>query len=167
MIRWNRLSLVSAWEAYGYGPRRLPAFRIHKMRTVKIVRDVPSTLGTFGTLKAGTFSCYTGELNWHDNKTGISCIPPGVYKCALWDSPKFGLVYKIADVPGRTNVLVHRGNFCADEGHGKSDIEGCILLGNAIGEIAGQKALLSSKDAVARFESEMEGEPFELTIAYA
>lgn len=137
------------------------------MRQVKIIRDAPSTLGTFGVLTAGTFSCYTAELNDHGNAVGKSCIPAGIYQCALWDSPKFGLVYRLADVPGRTNVLIHKGNFAADAGHGKSDIEGCILLGNAIGEIAGQRALLSSKDAVARFESEMEGENFELTIEYA
>lgn len=137
------------------------------MRTVKIVRDKSTPLGTPGVLTAGTFSCYTLELNDHGNAVGKSCIPVGIYQCALWDSPKFGLVYRIAEVPGRTDILIHKGNFAADEGHGKSDIEGCILLGNAIGEICGQKALLSSKDAVGRFEREMEGEPFELTIENA
>lgn len=134
------------------------------MRKVTIVRDPSTTLGTFGVLTAGKFSCYSLELNDHANAVGKSCIPAGTYQCALWDSPKFGMVYRLADVPGRSDILIHKGNFAADEGHGKSDIEGCILLGNAIGEIAGQKALLSSKDAVARFESEMEGHPFILEI---
>lgn len=148
--------MESAWKAFGIG----------LMRKVRIVRDAPGPLGTFGTLTVGTFSCYTGELNWHDNKPNISCIPNGVYKCDLWDSPKFAMVYRLADVPGRTNCLIHKGNFLADEGFGKRDTEGCILLGNAVGEIAGQKALLSSRDAVARFESEMEGESFELTVEW-
>ena len=163
MIR--RKSLTDAWIAYGIRRKQLPvAYRIHQMRKVRIVRDKPTPLGTFGVLTAGTFSSYSLEPNDHANAQGISSIPFGVYQCALLDSPKFGLCYHLADVPGRTGILIHRGNFGADEGHGKTDTEGCILLGNAIGEIAGQRALLSSKDAVARFESEMEGEPFELEI---
>ncbi len=134
------------------------------MRTVKIVRDTSTPLGTPGVLTTGTFSCYTLELNWHENKTGISCIPSAAYKCQIGDSPKFGRVYQIMGVPGRDRVLIHCGNFAADAGHGKSDVEGCVLLGNALGEIAGQFALLGSKDGLARFMAEMNGEPFELSI---
>ena len=158
---------MDAWEALGLRkPSRLQAYRIHPMRKVFIKRDEPTPLGTFGvlTVDSRTFSCYSLELNDHGNKVGISCIPAGTYACKIVSSPKFGAVYEIAGVPGRTNVLLHKGNFAADEGHGKSDIEGCVLLGNAIGEIAGQRCLLSSKDAVGRFMAEMEGEPFELTI---
>lgn len=156
-MQWPRLR--DAWGPNGV--YRKP------MRKVRIIRDPSSPLGTFGKLSADSgFECYSGELAWHDNKTGISCIPPGVYKCVIGESPKFGKVYGVMKVAGRSDILIHRGNFCADEGHGKRDIEGCILLGNAIGEIAGQKALLGSKDAVTRFMDEMDGEPFELTIEW-
>ena len=160
MIRWNLPRLRDAWGVRGV--YRQP------MRKVRIVRDAPSPLGTFGVLSVvdSGFSCYSGELNWHDNKTGISCIPVGIYKCVIGDSPKFGKVYGVLKVPGRTEILLHYGNFCADDGVGKRDIEGCVLLGNAIGEIAKQKALLSSKDALMRFHAEMEGEPFELSIEW-
>ena len=151
--------MQDAWTVFG-----IYAKKPEPMRKVRIVRDPSTPLGTTGVLTAGTFTCYSLEPNDHDNKVDISCIPIGVYKCELRDSPKFGLCYHILDVPGRTNVLCHRGNFGADEGHGKTDTNGCVMLGNAIGSIAGQLALLSSKDAVARFESELEGEPFELTI---
>lgn len=148
------MGLSDAWKAYHMGP----------LRGVGIVRDPSTPLGTFGKLTAGVFYCYTLELADHGNKPGESCIPAGVYRCVMRDSPKFGKCYEVKDVPGRTDILLHRGNFAADEGFGKSDIDGCILLGNAIGEIGGQRALLSSKDAMARFQNEMDGEPFELTI---
>ena len=134
------------------------------MRSVDIVRDPPSHHGTFGLLTAGTFYCYSLELNDHGNVVGKSCIPTGTYPAELHESPKFGKVYRLKDVPGRTEILIHHGNYGADEGYGKSDTDGCILLGNAIGEIAGQKALLASRDALARFMHELDGEPFDLTI---
>lgn len=148
--------MIGAWEAFG----------IHQkpMRKVAILRDPSTPLGTFGILTAGAFSCYSLELNDHANAKEISCIPLGKYLCKLVSSPKFGAVYGVMDVSGRENILIHKGNFGADEGHGKRDIEGCILIGNAIGEIGGQACLLSSKDAFNRFMAEMEGEPFELTI---
>lgn len=164
MIRPSRLA--DAWEVFGYKPRRLPAIRIHPMRKVKIVRDASTPLGTPGVLTTGTYSCYTLELNDHQNQVGISCIPEGTFQPAIVDSPKYGKVYRIP-VEGRTHILIHWGNFAADEGRGKSNTDGCILLGNAIGEIAGQLALLSSKDAFRRFMDDMEGEPFELTISRA
>lgn len=134
------------------------------MKNVEIVRDPSTPLGTFGKLTTMMFSCYTLELADHGNEVGKSRIPAGIYLCELKDSPKFGKCYEIKAVPNRTDILIHRGNFAADDGHGKHDVDGCVLLGNAIGEIGGQRALLASKDAVARFQAEMDGEPFELTI---
>ena len=121
-------------------------------------------LGIAGYVVAGMFYSYSLELDDHNNAPEKSCIPYGKYLCEVKDSPKFGRVYEVKNVPGRTDVLIHAGNFAADEGKGKADTNGCILLGNAIGEIAGQKALLSSKDALRRFMSEMNGEAFTLFI---
>ncbi len=136
------------------------------MRQVKIVRDPSEASGTFGVLTADMFRCYTLELAWLDNLPNVSCIPPGTYVCALVTSPKFGAVYEIKDVPKRTHVLIHKGNY-AGSAPLKSDVEGCILVGNAIGEIAGQRALLSSRDAFNRFMAEIGGDPFELAIEWA
>ena len=150
---------VDAWRAYKIG-KRTP------LRKVKITRDPSEDAGTFGVLTTDSgFSCYSGELPWRENKTGISCIPPGVYKCEKREFPKHGKVYEVLSVPGRTAILVHKGNYCGDRNKGlKSDVEGCLILGNAIGKIGKQKALLSSRDALARFEADLDGEPFELTI---
>lgn len=138
-----------------------------KKRVVTIKRDPSAPSGTFGVLTLGDsgFSCYTGEIQWLNNERGYSCIPEGTYECAVANSPKFGSVYHLVEVPGRSDILIHHGNFVGDWGVSlKSDSEGCILLGRAIGEIAGQKALLSSKDALRAFTSEMDGAPFTLVI---
>ena len=48
----------------------------------------------------------------------------------------------------------------------KANSEGCPVLGNAIGEIAGQRAVLSSRDALVRFMDDLEGEPFILNVIW-
>lgn len=141
------------------------AAAMKKKRQVTIVRDPSAKEGTFGKLTAGCFECYTLEPEWLDNKKEISCIPVGKYDCAMLVSNKFGAVYGISNVPGRENILYHAGNYAYTH-PGKSDTNGCILLGRAIGEIAGQKALLSSKDALHAFMAEMDSEDFEVTIKW-
>lgn len=142
------------------------AAAMKKKRIVTITRDPSTKEGTFGTLKAGCFECYTLEPEWLNNERGFSCIPVGEYECAPVLSNKFGAVYGIkTDHIKRDNVLIHAGNFGATL-PGKSDTEGCIMLGRAIGEIAKQRALLSSKDALKAFMDEMEGESFTLRITW-
>ena len=139
------------------------------MRTAVLVR-IPEELnrdqGTFGKLSTDSgFMCFTGELPWRDNKSDISCIPAGVYQCGLVASNKFGSVYMVTTVPDRTEILIHAGNFCGNKSKGfKSDVEGCILLGRAIGDLGGQRGVKNSKDAVKSFMADRNGEPFTLTI---
>ena len=136
------------------------------MRKVSLIRTETSDEGTFGhVLTDSGFECYTGELPWRDNSGGKSCIPKGIYQCQRKISPKHGPCYYVLNVLNRTDVEIHSGNFCGDTDLKlKSDVLGCILLGNSIGEIAGQKALVSSRDAIARFEADLEGNPFELSV---
>lgn len=135
------------------------------VREATLVRDPSEDTGTFGILKIGMFSCYSLELPWRNNAQEISCIPPGKYKCRMINSPKFGYVYEVCEVPNRTHILFHSGNTAGDVSLGlKSDSNGCILVGNAIGDIDGQRALLNSKDALKRFMSEAGGEFFLLSI---
>ncbi|WYZ18476.1 DUF5675 family protein [Flavobacterium soyae] len=66
--------------------------------------------------------CYTLELPWADNLNNISCIPPGQYNGVLrYDKPD-GWRIQLEDVPERTGVQIHVGNYT-------SEIQGCILLG--------------------------------------
>jgi hypothetical protein len=64
----------------------------------------------------------TLELAWKDNKRRVSCIPEGEYKVIKHVSPKFGECIWFQDVPNRSEILAHRGNY-------HTDILGCVLLG--------------------------------------
>jgi hypothetical protein len=68
------------------------------------------------------YQCRTLELPYLENHKDISCIPPGEYKCERITSVKFGLCFIVKDVPGRSGILFHSGNFT-------TDTEGCILPG--------------------------------------
>ena len=139
------------------------------MRKVSITRTESDDSGTFGNLRTDSgFECYSGELPWKNNAPLISCIPSGIYKVEKRKSEKHGICYGIISVPGRSDIEFHKGNFCGDEHKGlKSDVEGCIILGRAIGEIAGQKAIISSSDALHALEADLEDKPFQLTIEWA
>lgn len=54
----------------------------------------------------GQYFC-TLELPWRDNERFISCIPEGEYFWFKWDSPRFGRCVRLADVEGRTAILMH------------------------------------------------------------
>lgn len=136
------------------------------MRTVTIKRIESDDSGTFGLLSTDSvFSCYTAELPWRENHSETSCIPEGEYRCVWGLSSKHGPVFVVLDVPERSHILIHAGNWAGDVSKGlRSSVKGCILLGRAIDQIAGQKALLSSRDAVSAFEDDMERSPFDLII---
>ncbi len=121
--------------------------------------------GTFGKFILGELTFYTLELPWLENKRGISCIPNGEYECFLRHSGKFGKCYEVKDVPGRSGILIHRGNYGGNKSKGfKSDIEGCILLGKSTGVIKGQKCVLNSRKAVEEFMFLLNGQSFTLII---
>lgn len=134
-----------------------------------ITRGPSTDAGTFGTFRISlvdTFwECHSLELPWKDNRTKLSCIPKGTYQCALVESPKFGTVYGVQNVEGRSHILIHAGNYGGDIEKGlRSDIEGCVLLGLGLGTLSGQPALTSSKAAIIKLTSLTGGRPFELSI---
>jgi hypothetical protein len=133
----------------------------------QLVRHYTSDEGTFGTLTLfnGT-SFVTGELPWRGNQPGKSSIPLGVYTCNWRESPRHGWCYHVDGVEGRSDIEIHSANWVGDADLGyKSQLLGCIALGWSVGELDGQKAVLSSRDAIARFHEIMGGVPFQLTIA--
>lgn len=135
------------------------------MKDVLLTRQRTSSQGTFGELSIDGLYFKTGELPDKGNASGLSCIPPGEYDVAWQESPKFGEVYTLQDVPGRSHILIHSGNLCGDVQRGyKSDVEGCILLGHSVGLLNGQEAVISSKSALDDFQDYMKREPFHLKI---
>jgi hypothetical protein len=137
-----------------------------RMRKVTITRFETDDLGTRGDLMTDSgFQCCTMEPPWRSNENDFSCIPPGVYKCKKVKSPKHGERYQVLKVKGREGILFHSGNWAGDSKKGfKTHSLGCILPGRAFDKIAGQLAVLSSRDALAGFEADLDGEDFELTV---
>jgi Family of unknown function (DUF5675) len=134
-------------------------------RTVTLARLARSDQGTEGVLLAGDFNCKTLELPWRKNQKQISCIPPGKYEVTLRLSNKYGRVYWVTKVPNRTAILIHSGNYAGDVSKGfKSHVMGCILLGQKMGFLAGQRAVLNSRITVRRFMEEMGYDQFELNV---
>lgn len=132
---------------------------------VNIFRMQRSDMGTQGVLIIDSFFCYTLELPWRENKRSISCIPSGEYETVIKKSPKFGLVYHIIDVPERSNVLIHSGNFAGDTSKGyRSNVEGCILVGKNFGSMMGQWAVINSRITIRRFMDNMNMESFILQV---
>ena len=62
------------------------------------------------------------ELPYLNNRRRVSSIPLGKYIAKKHISPKFGECLWIQDVEGRSEILVHSGNF-------HTQILGCILIG--------------------------------------
>jgi len=74
------------------------------------------------------WECWTLELPWENNRNRESCIPPepgseAVYEWQRHTSPRFGTCVWVRDVPGRSEIIFHAGNFV-------SDTAGCILVGD-------------------------------------
>ena len=74
------------------------------------------------------FSFKTLELPWKTNARQISCIPEGSYRTIKHSSPKFKQSFWLQDVPNRSEILIHAGNFT-------SQILGCILPGKTHADI--------------------------------
>lgn len=108
-----------------------------------IQRDSESIEGTFGTFydPTGKILCYTCELPWQNNAPSTSRIPSGIYSCIPHNSPKHPHTWEIANVPNRTEILIHNGNTIADS-------NGCILIGTSEGWLGTQMAVLNSMSAL-------------------
>lgn len=85
---------------------------------------------TLGVLTCGGLRLFTLELPFINNEQNISCIPSGFYKAVLRQSHKNGLVIELLDVPDRSFIQIHTGNYT-------SQIKGCILVGDSIKDING------------------------------
>ena len=92
-------------------------------------------LNTFNTL----------ELPWRNNQRNISCIPTGEYDVTPRHSARFGNHLHVLDVPNRSFILFHVGNW-------PRNTEGCILPGLGLVDIDndGIPEVVSSRIAMNR-----------------
>jgi hypothetical protein len=93
------------------------------------------------SIKGETF--WTAERPWMNNQRSISCIPSGTYQCKRYSSKRFGETFEITDVPDRTYILFHAGNYPI------KDSEGCVLIGEE--KMGDTIAVSNSRKAVNRF----------------
>ena len=112
---------------------------------------------TIGSLYyRGEVFCRTIERPWRNNKPNISCVPPGTYKIAIHQSPKFGKCIALsAPLLGvtvestykslRTHCLIHAANTA-------SQLKGCIAPGKSFGSLnvghGVEWAVINSGDAL-------------------
>lgn len=80
------------------------------------------------------FHALTIELPWRCNRRRVSCIPAGEYPTFLHHSPKFGHSLWVKNVPDRSEILIHKGNY-------HRDTLGCILPGKDFVDIDGDGSL--------------------------
>lgn len=106
------------------------------------------SIPTFGVLLRddGIPFALTLERPWLSNMRGRSCIPEGRYIAKRHLSPKFGWTFWLQDVPGRSEILFHKGNL-ADDTHG------CILVGESFNPIGGIDGITASKQGFEEFMS--------------
>ena len=120
---------------------------------IELKRQHTSAAGTFGVLIADD------EKLWASLETPLApiagiryAIPAGAYRCQIVSSPlieritngKHRLALEICDVPERSHILFHPGNF-------QSDSKGCILVGSKAALINGRPAIEKSQAAFADF----------------
>lgn len=139
-----------------------------KLPDVVIVRGPSTVEGTFGELRTHGFGCKTCELPDRGNTPNLSSISPGRYRCAPYKSKRFGAVFLIEEVEGRSWILTHSGNLAGDKLRGlRTHSAGCILLGRYFGRLHGQKAVMCSRPVVRQFKRIMGNKPFILEIKEA
>ncbi len=150
------------------------------MTDATLIRDESGLHGTFGVLAAGSLRIQTLEPPWRDNERNRSCIRPGFYEAIPHLSPRFGRCFLVADVPGRSHILIHSGNLGGDEEAGfLTHTRGCLLPGLRRGQLRvqacprdfqsggrPQKAVLSSRTALRHLTAWAAGRPFDLEIRH-
>lgn len=105
--------------------------------------------GVFGDLiLPDGWRFYTAERPWLNNAPNVSCIPTGEYRLALRRSGvverstggEFLEGWEITNVPGRTFIMIHPGNTM-------HDLQGCVAVGDSLGYLGGNRAVLNSRKA--------------------
>ncbi len=97
---------------------------------------------------------YSLELPKGSGGSGF-CITQGLYNCILHDSPKHPHTWQLLNVPNRTEILIHNGNYLADT-------QGCILVGLTIDD---DKPMVGrSVDAMNYLRKVIGGDNFSIEI---
>lgn len=130
------------------------------MQTVTLVRRYMNncTVGYF--VFPSDFSVATLEPAWRDNARNVSCIPEGEYLVKYLErsaSGKYKKVWHIQNVPKRSGILIHKGNFIRDT-------HGCPLVGLSHSWAGNAYSVRSSNTAINKMREELGQSDFILKI---
>ena len=122
-----------------------------KLTVLRLTRS--ATMPTYGVLvrEDGIPFALILERPWLDNQRSVSCIPVGLYRALRHLSPRFGETFQVQDVPGRSEILFHKGNI-------DDDTHGCILVGEQFNPVNGEDGITSSKEGFAEFMATVRGQ---------
>ncbi len=135
------------------------------MKSAILQRLSANDQGTYGLFLTAGWWCWTLELPWRDNRRNRSCIPSGQYEVEMIQSPKYGHVYHVQDVPDRTGILIHSGNYAGDIDLGfKTHSAGCIIVGKRQGWLSDQRAVLVSRPTLRQLHQALELRDFTLDV---
>jgi hypothetical protein len=96
---------------------------------VPLERIVHTPHGTPGWLHLPGGRIWIFEEEDQNNKSNISCIPPGIYICKRRFYNKGGYdTWEVTGVPGRSLILFHIGNT-------EEDLAGCLATGFGLGAL--------------------------------
>ena len=120
------------------------------MKLLRLTKDL--VIPTFGVLfrDDGIPFALALERPWLNNQRGVSCIYPGTYRALRHRSPKFGETFWLQDVPGRSEILFHKGNI-------DDDSRGCILVGEQFNPVKGEDGITASREGFAEFMRLLDG----------
>ena len=121
-----------------------------KLTVLRLTRS--PIVPTYGVLArdTGVPFALTLERPWLDNQRSVSCIPEGIYKAKRHRSPRFGETFWLQDVPGRSEILFHKGNI-------DDDTHGCLLVGEQFNPVLGENGITASKEGFAEFMATVRG----------
>ncbi len=91
------------------------------------------------------------ERGDRNNEQNVSNVPTGTYPLVWENSPKFGMVWELKNVPNRSECKIHVANMW-------DQINGCIAPGTYLGELNGDGYYdtIASGEALKRFHLALE-----------
>jgi hypothetical protein len=119
--------------------------------------DNAATLGLLKVAHINHQPLFTLENPWKDNARNVSCIPAGTYQCKPFNGEKFKNVYEVCNVPGRSAILIHVGNY-------EKDTSGCVLVGLGVDPARSAPMIMKSTNAMHMLRGLIGGNDFELEV---
>ena len=104
---------------------------MHRLEVLRFSENEQQTLSKF--IVFDDYNCelaqgFILELPNKNNQTSISRINEGEYDCVKRNSEKYKDHFHVLDVPERSYILIHVGNY-------HTDTRGCLLPGDSLVDI--------------------------------